>query len=181
MSFCVFISSPLSLPSSFPLCRSDGWLGPPIQQVWERVKQLHWRSSTGSVLSCSSLLAWSDAHFSHKPQTTRQTQQSTVVQNDPVQTKITILLLSNNDKPDFFCLLIRDEDAELRVDRMLLLVLKLPAKFFRLLKFHYCCLFFNIVVSYQSLHFVHTVLIYEIHSDDCTADVFWQMNKNHFF
>lgn len=64
MSFCAHFVFTLCA-FLFPLCRSDRWRGPPIQQVWERVKQLHWKSSTGSMLSCSSVVAWSDARFSH--------------------------------------------------------------------------------------------------------------------
>lgn len=44
---------------------------------------------------------------------------------------------------------------------------KTSAKLVCLLKFHDELSLLNIVVSYQSLHFVHTVLIYEMLNNDC--------------
>lgn len=60
---------------------------------------------------------------------------------------------------------------------MLKIVLEIPAQLFSVCEF----VFLNIVVSYQPLHFVHVVLIYEIPNDDYTADVSWHINKNLLF
>lgn len=55
-----------------------------------------------------------------------------------------------------------------------MLVFKLSANVLCVLKIHYTSyLFLNIVVSYQSLHFVNTVLIYEIQNNDGNAYVLW--------
>lgn len=47
LSFC------FHLVSTFSLRRSDRWCGPPIQQVWERVKQLRWRAQGQLTELCS--------------------------------------------------------------------------------------------------------------------------------
>lgn len=143
----------------FPLCRSDGWRGPPIQQVWERVKQLYWRSSTG----CPSILARSDARFSRKLQCSRMI---LFRQKSPCHT-FHIMPNLIETKNNFFCLPIPDVDAVCVLSD----VEACFKTFFGLLKFNYELSLFNIVVWYQTLHFVHTVLIYETQKSDCTANV----------